>query len=177
MESSWHLQRHRAGFSHGQRGRRLRDQLASQPDSQGGSPIELPEINEHNAAPGTPLNAYTVTYDRAAIEQYLSRSGEPTGPHIEDGKLTVPPGMFLGAYGRLIHGTFHYEAGVHTASQMTVAKCPPEGTVATVSGEVVKTFERNGDRYVQFLVVVSDEMGDICARVEHTSIYGLRSRA
>ena len=134
-------------------------------------------MNEQNAPAGTPLNAYTITYDRAAIDEYLARSGEPIEPYIHDGRLTVPPGMFLGAYGRLIHGTFHYEAGVHTSSQMSVAKCPPEGTVATVSGKIIETFERNGDKYVTFMVVVSDEAGEVCARVEHRSIYGLRSRA
>ncbi|MBA4180756.1 MAG: hypothetical protein C0506_09230 [Anaerolinea sp.] len=139
--------------------------------------MELPEMNTENAAPGTPLNAYTVAYDREAIDLYLARSGESIEPYIHHGKLTVPPGLFLGAYGRLIHGTFHYEAGVHTASQMIVSKCVPEGTLATVSGEVVRTFERNGDKYVTFMVVVSDESGDACATVEHTSIYGLRSRA
>ncbi len=139
--------------------------------------MDLPIMNEENAQPGTPLTAYSITYDRTAIDTYLARSGEPIEPYIEDGVLTVPPGMYLGAYGRLIHGTFHYQAGVHTASQMSVFKCPPEGTVATVSGEVLKTFERNGDKYVTFTVVVSDESGEPCAKIEHTSIYGLRSRA
>jgi len=134
-------------------------------------------MNEENAPAGTPLTPYTVTYDRAAIDQYLARSGEPAEPYIHVGRLTVPPGMFLGAYGRLIHGTFHYEAGVHTSSEMAVAKCPPEGTVATVSGEVLRTFEQNGDKYVTFTVVVSDEAGDVCARMEHSSIFSLRSRA
>ena len=45
---------------------------------------------------GTPLNAYAITYDRAAIDQYLARSGEPIEPYIYGGQLTVPPGMFLG---------------------------------------------------------------------------------
>jgi hypothetical protein len=84
--------------------------------------------------------------------------------------------MFLGAYGRLIHGTFHYEAGVHTASELSISRALPEGTKAKVSGEVLKTFERNGDKYVTFNVVISDDVGE-AARVEHTSIYGLRSRA
>jgi len=139
--------------------------------------LELPVMNEQNAPAGTALNPYTLTYDRAAIDQYLARSGELIQPYIKNGKLTVPPGMFLGAYGKLIHGTFHYEAGVHTASQMTVVKCLPADTVVTVSGEVLKTFDRNGDKYVTFMVVVSDQSGEVCATVEHTSIYGLRSRA
>lgn len=139
--------------------------------------MELPEMNEQNAQAGTPLTSYEVVYDEAAIDQYLSRSGEPKEPYVRDGKLTVPPGMYLGAYGRLIHGTFHYEAGVHTASELAIAKCPPVGTKATVSGSVLRTFERNGDKYVTFNVVVTDEGGQTCATVEHTSIYGLRSRA
>jgi hypothetical protein len=139
--------------------------------------MELPEMNESNAAPGTPLTPYEVVYDRAAIEQYLARSSEPIALYTNNGTLTVPPGMFLGAYGRLIHGTFHYEAGVHTASELSTVKPVPEGTKATVSGNVLRTFERNGDKYVTFNVIVSDESGDPCATVEHTSIYGLRSRA
>ena len=138
--------------------------------------MELPEMNEQNARPGTPLTPYEVVYDRAAIEQYLDRSGEPIDPYMHEGELTVPPGMYLGAYGRLIHGTFHYEAGVHTSSELTIKKCPPAGTKAIVSGEVLKMFERNGDKYVTFNVVVTDG-GGVCAAIEHTSIYGLRSRA
>jgi hypothetical protein len=134
-------------------------------------------MNEANAAPGTPLTSYDVVYDKEAIAQYLARSGEPGSLYVHGGKSTVPPGMFLGAYGRLIHGTFHYEAGVHTASELSILKCIPEGTNATVSGTVLTTFERNGDKYVTFSVVVSDETGEPCAKVEHTSIYGLRSRA
>jgi hypothetical protein len=138
--------------------------------------VDLPEMNEENAKPGTPLNSYEVVYDRAAIDQYLARSGEPISLYVHDGKTTVPPGMFLGAYGRLIHDTFHYEAGVHTASELSISRALPEGTKAKVSGEVLKTFERNGDKYVTFNVVISDDVGE-AARVEHTSIYGLRSRA
>lgn len=142
-----------------------------------GTAVELPEMNEQNAQPGTPLTPYEIVYDRSAIGQYLERSGEPAELYIEDGQLTVPPGMYLGAYGRLIHGTFHYEVGVHTSSELTIEKCPPVGTRATVSGEVLKTFERNGDKYVTFNVVVTEDGGDVCATIEHTSIYGLRSRA
>ncbi len=139
--------------------------------------MNLPEMNEQNAQAGTVLNTYQVAYDRAAIEQYLARSGEPMEPYVHNGVLTVPPGMYLGAYARLIHGTFHYEAGVHTASEMEVYSCPDEGVLATVSGEIVRTFERNGDKYVAFTVRVSDAGGRLLAKVEHTSIYGLRSRA
>lgn len=139
--------------------------------------MSLPVMNEENAKPGTPLNAYTITYDRVAIEAYLARSNEPSALYTVEGTLTVPPGMYLGAYARLIHGTFHYEAGVHTASELRVHKCPPEGTVVTVSGEVQRTFERNGDKYVAFSVNVTDDSGEPCATVDHTSIYALRSRS
>jgi hypothetical protein len=133
-------------------------------------------MNEENAPAGKPLNSYEIVYDQAAIDAYLARGGESAALYTHDGTLTVPPGMFLGAYGRLIHETFHYEAGVHTASQLTVHRCPPVGTKATVSGEIIRTFERNGDKYVTFSVRVADAEGP-CAEVEHTSIYGLRSRA
>lgn len=138
--------------------------------------MDLPVMNEENAPPGRALNSYEITYDEAAISAYLARSAEPAALYTHDGVLTVPPGMFMGAYGRLIHETFHYEAGVHTASQMTVHRCPPVGTKATVSGEILRTFERNGDKYVTFSVRIADAHGP-CAEVEHTSIYGLRSRA
>lgn len=138
--------------------------------------MELPIMNEENAPAGKPLNSYEIVYDQAAIDAYLARGGESAELYTHDGRLTVPPGMFLGAYGRLIHETFHYEAGVHTASQLTVHRCPQVGTRATVSGEILRTFERNGDKYVTFSVRVADAEGP-CAEVEHTSIYGLRSRA
>ena len=138
--------------------------------------MALPVMNEENATPGRALNSYEITYDEAAIATYLARSAEPASLYMHDGVLTVPPGMFMGAYGRLIHETFHYEAGVHTASEMKVHRCPPAGTKATVSGEIIRTFERNGDKYVTFSVRVADGEGP-CAEVEHTSIYGLRSRA
>lgn len=138
--------------------------------------MDLPVMNEENATPGMALKTYEMTYDEATISAYLARGAEPAELYTHDGVLTVPPGMFLGAYGRLIHETFHYEAGVHTASQLTVHRCPPVGTKATVSGEIIRTFERNGDKYVTFSVRVADADG-LCADVEHTSIYALRSRA
>lgn len=138
--------------------------------------MELPVMNEENAPAGKPLNSYEIIYDQAAIDAYLARGAESSALYTHNGTLTVPPGMFLGAYGRLIHETFHYEAGVHTASQLKVHRCPPVGTKATVSGEILRTFERNGDKYVTFSVRVADAEG-LCAEVEHTSIYGLRSRA
>ena len=139
--------------------------------------MNLPEMNEQNAQAGTVLNTYQVAYDRAAIEQYLARSGEPMEPYVHNGVCSRCPRACTSACTRGLHGTFHYEAGVHTASEMEVYSCPDEGVLATVSGEIVRTFERNGDKYVAFTVRVSDAGGRLLAKVEHTSIYGLRSRA
>lgn len=140
--------------------------------------MNLPEMNEDNAKPGTRLTEYAITYDDEAIGQYLARSGEAPDAYVVDGVMTVPPGMFLGAYGRLIHGSFHYETGVHTASEMSLHRCPPVGTEAMVRGEILRTFERNGDKYVTFSVrVESAATNERFAEIEHTSIYKLRSRA
>ncbi len=75
--------------------------------------MNLPEMNEQNAQAGTVLNTYQVAYDRAAIEQYLARSGEPMEPYVHNGVLTVPPGMYLGVYARLTRHVPLRSRGAH----------------------------------------------------------------
>jgi hypothetical protein len=84
--------------------------------------------------------------------------------------------MFLGAYGRLIHETFHYEAGVHVSSEMDLRRAAKLGETVAVSGNALKLFERNGDKYITFDVIITGPDGERLARVEHTSIYALRPR-
>ncbi len=138
---------------------------------------DLPPLNEETATPGTPLNPYTVTYDLPFVNEYLGKTGESLADYTRDGKALVPPGVFLGSYGRLIHGSFHYTTGVHVSSDMKLFKAPPVGTKATVTGEVLRLSERNGDKYVTFTVKVTDDSGTRLAEIEHVSIYALRSRA
>jgi hypothetical protein len=139
--------------------------------------MDLPPLNETTCPAGTPLTPYENTYDEAQVRQYLARTGESMEDYTVDGWLIVPPGMFFGAYGKLIHGTFHYEAGVHVASDMTVHRAPLLDETVTVSGNALRLWERNGDRYITFDVVVTGKDGDRLARVEHTSIYALQPRA
>ncbi len=139
--------------------------------------MDLPELNEANAPVGTPLRAYTITYSPEVVQQYLNRGGESGELYTINGEQRVPPGQLMGAYGRLIHETFHYETGVHVSSEMTLTRTPPVGTTVTVTGEVMRMFERNGDKYVTFSVVLHDEANAPVASIEHTSIYKLRSRA
>jgi hypothetical protein len=139
--------------------------------------MELPELNETNCLPGAPLTPYEMTYDEAQIHQYLRRTGETVEDYTVDGRMTVPPGMFFGAYGKLIHGTFHYEAGVHVSSDMAIHRSPVLDETVTVSGNALRLWERNGDRYITFDVVITDKQGERLARVEHTSIYALQPRA
>lgn len=138
---------------------------------------DLPPLNEENAGPGTVLKPYEVTYDADFIAPLLSRTGESLDAYVYDGVATVPPGVFLGAYGRLIHETFHYTTGVHVSSDMKVCQPAPVGTKARVSGQVLRLYERNGDKYVTFKVNIDDEGGDRLAEVEHSSIYAFRPRA
>jgi hypothetical protein len=139
--------------------------------------MELPELNESNCPAGTPLNPYQVTYDESQVRQYLRRTGETEEDYTVAGRLTVPPGVLLGAYGRLIHETFHYEAGVHVSSDMDLRRTPELDETVTVSGTALRLFERNGDRYITFDVIVTDAGGERLARIEHTSIYALKPRA
>lgn len=138
---------------------------------------DLPPLNEANAGQGTPLKPYEVTYDVDFIAPLLSRTGESLDGYIYDGVAIVPPSVFLGAYGRLIHETFHYTTGVHVSSDMKVCLPAPVGTKAQVSGEVLRLYERNGDKYVTFQVSIDDETGGRIATVEHSSIYAFRPRA
>lgn len=138
--------------------------------------MELPVLNEANCPPGTPLKPYEITYGAAQIRAYLDRTGESEQDYTVDGRLTVPPGMLLGAYGRLIHETFHYEAGVHVSSDMNLHRAPILDDTVTVSGNALRLFERNGDKYITFDVIITDGDGERLARVEHTSIYALRPR-
>jgi len=137
---------------------------------------DLPPLNEENAGPGTPLTPYHVTYGTEFIDPLLRRTGESLDRYAYDGVPIVPPSVFLGAYGRLIHETFHYTTGVHVSSDMRVCRPAPVGTKARVSGEVLRLYERNGDKYVTFQVNIDNEAGDRIAEVEHSSIYEFRSR-
>ncbi|MEO6398927.1 MAG: hypothetical protein ABIP13_10710 [Tepidiformaceae bacterium] len=138
---------------------------------------DLPPLNEENAGPGTPLKPYHVTFTADSLAPLLSRTGESLDAYVYMGEATVPPGAFLGAYGRLIHETFDYSTGVHVSSDMKVSKAVPVGTEARVSGEILRLYERNGDKYVSFMVNIDDEAGGRIAEVEHSSIYAFRSRA
>ena len=136
----------------------------------------LPPLTEETARPGTPLNPYEVTFDAPFVQAFLDKTGERAEGYIVDGRALVPPGIYLAAYGRLIHETFHYTAGVHVSSDMKVLAVAAVGTKATVSGEVVGLSERNGDRYITFTVNVTADSGERLAEVEHVSIYALRPR-
>lgn len=137
---------------------------------------QLPPLTEQTAAPGTALNGYDRTISRADIETFVGRTGESVDDYTVDGALTVPPGMLMGLYGPLIHGTFHYEAGVHVSSTLTVNRTPRADQPLRVEGRVLDLFEKNGNKYVTFSVEVSDTAGERLATVHHTSIYGLRAK-
>jgi acyl dehydratase len=138
--------------------------------------MNLPPLNEETGKPGTPLNPYEVTFDRAFVQGFLDKTGESADDYAVAGQPVVPPGIYLAAYGRLIHESFHYTAGVHVSSDMKVLAMAPVGTKATVSGEVLGLSERNGDKYVTFSVNVTDTTGTRLAEIEHVSIYALRPR-
>ena len=136
----------------------------------------LPPLTEETAAPGTPLNGYDRIITRADIETFAGRTGESLDDYMVDGVLTVPPGMLMGLYGPLIHGTFHYQAGVHVSSELTVNRTPQADQPLRVEGRVLDLFEKNGNKYVTFTVEVSDSADERLATVHHTSIYGLRPK-
>jgi hypothetical protein len=138
---------------------------------------ELPPLNEETAQPGTPLRPYSVTYDEAFVRMFLDKTGESLDAYRDETGVRVPPGVFLGAYARLLHETYHYEAGVHVSSDLAILRTPPLGTHATVTGKVARLFEKNGDRYVVVALEVTGDSGTVFARVEHTSIYQFKSRA
>lgn len=137
---------------------------------------ELPPLSEETARPGTPLRPYSVTYDEPFLATFLAKTGETLDDYRDESGARVPPGVFLGAYARLLHETYHYEAGVHVSSDLAIRKAPALGTHATVTGEVVRLFERSGDKYVVVGLAVTDDAGEVLATVEHTSIYQFKSR-
>jgi hypothetical protein len=137
----------------------------------------LPDLTEESAAPGTGLNGYDRTITRADIETFLARTGETLEAYQMGDALIVPPGMLMGLYGPLIHGTFHYEAGVHVSSEMTLNRAPEAHQPLRVEGRVLDLFEKNGNKYVTFSVEVSAaDGGERLATVHHTSIYALRRK-
>jgi hypothetical protein len=138
--------------------------------------MDLPALNETNAAPGTPLRPYDLTYSESQIQQFLARTDESLESYIYDGTLHVPPGQLMGAYGRLIHESFHYQAGVHVSSQAEITRVPVADEPLRVTGEILRLSERNGDKYVTFSVLIDTETGERLAKIEHTSIYQLRAR-
>lgn len=138
---------------------------------------DLPVITPETAAPGTPLNGYERTITLADLETFVSRTGESLDDYRTDGVLVVPAGMLMGLYGLLIHGTFHYEAGVHVSSELSVTRAPLVGEPFRVGGQVIELFEKNGNKYVTFSVEATSMAGEPLSRVEHTSIYALRKKS
>jgi len=136
----------------------------------------LPPLNEENAPAGTPLNTYETSWSREMIEQYLARTGESLAAYTLDGRLRVPPVILLGCYARLIHETFFYETGVHTSSDLTLRRLPFEGETVRVSGAIGEYFEKNGNIYVRFSVVIRSLDGEPLAEVGHVSIYKFRPK-
>lgn len=137
---------------------------------------QLPVLTEESASPGTPLNGYDRTITRQDIETFVSRTAESLDDYVVDGVLTVPPGMLMGLYGPLIHGTFHYQAGVHVSSDLTLNRVPRADQPLRIEGRVLDLFEKGGNEYVTFSVEVSDSAGERLATVHHTSIYALRAK-
>lgn len=138
--------------------------------------MDLPEMNDTNCPPGTPLRPYDLTYREEQIQQYVARTDESIEVYMHDGALHVPPGLMMSAYGRLIHESFHYEAGVHVSSDFQFDRVPVAGESLTITGDVLRLFERNGDKYVTFSVIFSTATERL-ATIEHTSIYQFRSRS
>ncbi|MCK9494315.1 MAG: hypothetical protein M0R75_02310 [Dehalococcoidia bacterium] len=136
----------------------------------------LPPLTEETAAPGTRLNSYDRTVTRGDIETFLRRTGEGIEAYLDDDVLTVPSGLLIGFYAPLIHGTFHYEAGVHVSSDLSITRLPLADESLRVGGEVLRLFEKNDNKYVTFSVEVDTAGGERLARIEHTSIYALRKK-
>lgn len=139
--------------------------------------MALPPLNEETAPPGAHLNPYEVTYDLPFVMEFLGKTGESLDSYTSGGNAVVPPGVFLGSYGKLIHESYHYTTGVHVSSDMKLHSAPPVGTKARVTGNIVRLTERNGDKYVTFTVNVATADGEPIADIEHVSIYALKSRA
>lgn len=138
--------------------------------------MTLPALSPETAPPGTPLRPLAVTYTDADVLDFLAQTGEPAeGYRTADGRLRVPPAMLMAQPIRIVHASFHYETGVHTASHLTLHRLPLTGEPLTVTGRVRDFSERGGDRYVVLAVAIA--AGDeVCAEIEHTSIYALRAR-
>jgi hypothetical protein len=136
--------------------------------------MELPELNEANAPPGTEMRPHDVTYDEEEVHSYLARTGESLDAYRVDGRLYVPPGVLLAQPVRIVHANFFYETGVHVSSNMRVHAAPPVGETLTVRGQIGDLFERNGNKYVRLDVQILDTSGASVADIEHISIYKLK---
>lgn len=137
--------------------------------------MSLPDLNEQNSPPGTPLTPHGVTYTAGEIAAFLRQTDESLDAYREHGRLYVPPGMLLIQPMRIVHNTFHYETGVHTSSRMVLHAPLFAGETVAISGSIGDLYERNGDKYVALLVTVT-RGNEVVAEIEHHSIYALRSR-
>ena len=138
--------------------------------------MTLPPLNEETCPAGTLLRPHTVTYTAEDIRRYLDETGERLDAYRVGGVLRVPFGMLLGQPIRIIHNNFHYETGVHTASDLKVEALPVVGEVVTIGGHVAGHFERNRSKYVTLHVTVMSGDGRLLATIDHTSIYALATR-
>jgi len=140
------------------------------------SMTSLPPLNEETASIGAVLNAYERTISAEDVDTFLGRTGESPDDYLEAGRLAVPAGMLMGLYGPLIHGTFHYEAGVHVSSDLELHRVPKVDEPLRIEGRVLDLFEKSGNKYVTFTVEVNTTDSERLATVAHTSIYALRAR-
>jgi hypothetical protein len=136
----------------------------------------LPELNRENAAPGTSLRSYQVTFGEKEITAYVGRTGETVDAYRTNRGVNVPPGLLMACYGRLIHETFFYQTGVHVSSNMKIHRLPVQGDPLEVTGQVLDLFSHNGNEYVKFSVNVASAAGEPLAEIEHVSIYKFKAR-
>lgn len=139
--------------------------------------MELQALTEASCPPGTVLRPYMISYGEQEIAQFLDRTGETVDAYRQGDRLYVPPGLLLGAYLRLLHGSFFYETGVHVSSRLTIQQAPLADQEIAVSGRCAANFERNGSKYVDVEITLRDSDGDTLATLEHVSIYQLKRPA
>lgn len=147
----------------------------------GGPPAEpLPELRPGQVPVGailTPLGGFLSREDAA---QYADDTEDPNPWYREDspfGGPLAPPGWLAARQARLLRINLRFGPSIHVRS--VIRHCAPAfaGRAYLTAGRIRDTFERNGNHYLVIDAETRDDQDRIVYRVEHTTIFSVRTAA
>lgn len=123
-----------------------------------------------NLKPGLKVGPLTQRITPATVRAYCDALGVDANAYLvpRDGPPVAPPTLLATAYSALLRPHLNLGHGLMARHAMQVRRPIPVGEDATVSGELVETFERKGRHYWTLRCAVHDARGETCVLNEIT---------